>query len=63
MTTPRRLPCLCGSLRRESSKCAALPRFNPDDEGDPLPVAVLALRESVRPAVVNCAVLLGGSNS
>ncbi|MBD8900293.1 NADPH-dependent FMN reductase [Rhodanobacter sp. DHG33] len=69
MSTPRRVLCLCGSLRRVSSNraaleaarqlapapldlamyegLAALPPFNPDDECDPLPVPVLALREAV----------------
>lgn len=69
MNTPRRVLCLCGSLRRVSSNraaleaarrlapasldlalydgLAALPLFNPDDEVDPLPPAVLALREAV----------------
>lgn len=69
MSAPRRVLCLCGSLRRVSSNraaleaarqlapaslqlamydgLAALPLFNPDDERDPLPAAVLALREAV----------------
>ena len=69
MSAPRRVLCLCGSLRRVSSNraaleaarqlapaslelalydgLAALPLFNPDDEIDPLPPAVLALREAV----------------
>ncbi|MGB3461807.1 NADPH-dependent FMN reductase [Rhodanobacter lindaniclasticus] len=69
MTAPRRVLCLCGSLRRVSSNRAALeaarqlatapldlvlhdalgalPLFNPDDEVDPLPPSVLALREAV----------------
>ncbi|MGS1012618.1 NADPH-dependent FMN reductase [Rhodanobacter sp. UC4450_H17] len=69
MTAPRRVLCLCGSLRRVSSNRAALeaahqlaaaplelvlhdglgalPPFNPDDEVDPLPPPVLALREAV----------------
>ncbi|WP_426664225.1 NADPH-dependent FMN reductase [Rhodanobacter aciditrophus] len=69
MSAPRRVLCLCGSLRRVSSNraaleaacrlapatlelalyddLAALPLFNPDDERDPLPPAVLALREAV----------------
>lgn len=69
MTAPRRVLCLCGSLRRVSSNraaleaarrlappslellpydgLAALPLFNPDDEADPLPAPVLALREAV----------------
>ncbi|MBA2078143.1 NADPH-dependent FMN reductase [Rhodanobacter sp. PCA2] len=69
MSAPRRVLCLCGSLRRISSNraaleaarqlapaslelalydgLAALPLFNPDDERDPLPPAVLALREAV----------------
>ena len=66
---PRRVLCLCGSLRRVSSNRAALqaacqlappalelvpyeglgglPLFNPDDDVDPLPPSVLALREAV----------------
>lgn len=69
MTAPRRVLCICGSLRRVSSNRAALeaarqlapaslelamyddlatlPLFNPDDERDPLPPSVLALREAV----------------
>jgi chromate reductase len=69
MSTPRRVLCLCGSLRRVSSNratleaarqlapaslelamydgLATLPLFNPDDECDPLPAAVLALRKAV----------------
>ncbi|KRA35279.1 FMN reductase [Rhodanobacter sp. Root627] len=69
MTAPRRVLCLCGSLRRLSSNRAALqaaqqlapptlqlvlydglgalPLFNPDDEVDPLPPSVLALRAAV----------------
>ncbi|HKR76282.1 MAG TPA: NADPH-dependent FMN reductase [Rhodanobacter sp.] len=69
MNAPRRVLCLCGSLRRVSSNRAALeaarqlapaslelamydglavlPWFNPDDEIDPLPPAVLALRDAV----------------
>ena len=69
MSTPRRVLCLCGSLRQVSSNraaleaaqrlapaslelamydgLAALPLFNPDNEVDPLPSAVLALREAV----------------
>ena len=69
MTAPRRVLCLCGSLRRVSSNRAALqaaqqlaaetlafdlyeglgtlPLFNPDDDVDPLPPPVLALREAV----------------
>ena len=67
--SPKRVLCLCGSLRRVSSNraaleaarqlapaslelamydgLAALPLFNPDEEIDPLPPAVLALREAV----------------
>src|SRR3546814_17974159 len=66
---PRRVLCLCGSLRRVSSNHAALeaaqrlapatlelelykglgklPLFYPDDEHDPLPPPVWALREAV----------------
>lgn len=69
MSTPWRVLCLCGSLRRVSSNratleaarqlapaslelaiyegLATLPLFNPDDECDPLPASVLALREAV----------------
>lgn len=69
MTAPRRVLCLCGSLRRVSANRAALeaarqlapaslelamydglatlPLFNPDDERDPLPASVLALRAAV----------------
>ncbi|MBD8882246.1 MULTISPECIES: NADPH-dependent FMN reductase [Rhodanobacter] len=69
MSIPRRVLCLCGSLRRVSSNratleaarqlapaslelaiydgLATLPLFNPDDERDPLPASVLALREAV----------------
>lgn len=69
MSAPRRVLCLCGSLRRVSSNraaleaarrlapaslqlvmydgLAALPLFNPDDEREPLPACVLALREAV----------------
>jgi NAD(P)H-dependent FMN reductase len=66
---PRRVLCLCGSLRRVSSNRAALeaarqlagetleltlydglgrlPLFNPDDDAEPLPPSVLALRAAV----------------
>lgn len=69
MSTPRRVLCLCGSLRRVSSNraaleaarqlapaslelamydgLAALPLFSPDDEREPLPASVLALRVAV----------------
>jgi NAD(P)H-dependent FMN reductase len=69
VVSPRRVLCLCGSLRRVSANRAALeaaralapaslrleiypgmgalPLFSPDAEVDPLPQAVLALREAI----------------